>query len=112
MSTPLSPGEALEPADHERFWYACAHERRSPMTMRGIDAASYGWIHLFIEGVEPGHALSDGWHDPRTADPRKLEHYFERVAIRLRGSPGHDYARGLEQHFKEVADAREPWPVF
>lgn len=112
--SPPRPDEALAPQDLQRFYYACAHERRSPMTMRMIDAASYGWIHLFIHAHDEGAPSDTGrdWADPGTADPRKIEGFFERVAIRLRGTPGHDLARALEAHYKELADARESWPVF
>ena len=81
------------------------------MTMRNIDAASYGWIHLFIEGIQPGGTLRPDWSGVSTADARKLQHYFERVAVRLRGNPGHDYAQILEAHFKGIADSLDPWPV-
>jgi hypothetical protein len=80
------------------------------MTMRDIDAASYGWIHLFNQGAVDG--LPEGWSNPHTADSRKLEGYFERVAVREKGHPSYDYARILEAHFKEIADSLDPWPKF
>lgn len=104
------PDQALEPEDLQRFYYACAHERRSPMTMRMIDAASYGWIHLFIQTQDVSDQSNPEWASPGTADPRKLEGFFERVAIRLRETSGHDYARRLEAHYKEIADSTEVWP--
>jgi hypothetical protein len=111
---PSRPEDALPPDDLERFMYACAHERRSPTTQRLIDAASYGWIHMFIrshgdEASPPESGL--GWLDPHDADPAKLAGYFGRVAIRLRSTGAHDYAQILEKHFLGVAEEYQmPWP--
>ncbi|HEY4606869.1 MAG TPA: hypothetical protein VIH55_04395 [Acidimicrobiia bacterium] len=112
---PSRPQDALAPEDLQRFIYACSHERRSPTTHRLIDAASYGWIHMFIRNhgedappQEPGPA----WLDPHDADPQKLGDFFGRVAIRLRSTGAFDYATLLERHFHELAAEQElPWPL-
>jgi hypothetical protein len=111
---PSQPPDALGSDELQRFMYACSHERRSPTTHRLIDAASYGWIHMFIRRYgtdapppEPGL----GWLDPHDADPAKLSDYFGRVAIRLRSTGAFDYATSLENHFRELADNQQlPWP--
>jgi hypothetical protein len=104
---PSRPEEALSPDDLQRFIYACSHERRSPTTHRMIDAASYGWIHMFIrnhgENAQPANDPIYRWLDPHDADPQKLGDYFGRVAIRLRSTGAFEYATALEHHFHEVA---------
>jgi hypothetical protein len=111
---PSRPEDALEPDELQRFMYACSHERHSPTTHRQIDAASYGWIHMFIrshgEGAPPtppGHA----WLDPHDADPTKLGDFFGRVALRLRNTGAFEYAKSLQEHFHAVGETLQmPWP--
>jgi hypothetical protein len=111
---PPQPEEALGPEELQRFMYACSHERRSHTTHRLIDAASYGWIHMFIRhhGVEaPPREPGDDWLAPHDADPAKIAAFFGRVAIRLRNTGAFDYATTLETYFKELAEAYQaPWP--
>jgi hypothetical protein len=110
---PIQPERALGPDDLQRFIYACSHERRSHTTQRLIDAASYGWIHMFIRHHgeearprEPG----DDWLAPHDADPAKIAAYFGRVAIRLRNTGAFDYATSLETYFDALAEAYHvPW---
>jgi hypothetical protein len=111
---PSQPQDALAPEDLQRFMYACSHERRSPTTQRLIDAASYGWIHMFIRSHgedAPPPQPGDGWLDTHDADPAKLAAYFGRVAIRLRNTGAIEYAKSLESHFHAVAEKLQmPWP--
>ncbi len=103
---PDRPEIALGTDVLQRFMYACSHERRSPTTQRQIDAASYGWIHMFIRSQDeaPEHDPGLRWLDPHDADPQKLSDYFGRVAARLRDTEAHDYALALQRHFAEVAE--------
>ena len=104
----LEPKLALEPDEYQRFLYACAHERRSPSTHRGVDAAAAGWIYDFVhfQEVEPPSELPQDWLEPSKVNPRMLGAYFGRVAIRLRRTDALEYATSLETHFHEIADAR------
>jgi hypothetical protein len=111
---PSRPEDALGPEELQRFMYACSHERRSPTTHRLIDAASYGWIHMFIRSHgedAPPASPGPGWLDPHDADPAKLGAFFGRVAIRLRSTGAFEYATSLEKHFLGVAETIQiPWP--
>jgi hypothetical protein len=109
---PSIPEKALAPEELQRFMYACSHERRSPTTQRLIDASSYGWVHFFIRSHgEDATETSrpDDWLEPHDANPAKLSDFFGRVAIRLRDTGAHDYAKMLEQYFEQLAEEREPW---
>jgi hypothetical protein len=111
---PIPPEEALGPDELQRFSYACSHERRSHTTHRLIDAASYGWIHMFIrhhgEEARPRES-GDDWLALHDADPVKIAAYFGRVAIRLRDTDAFDYATSLETYFDSLAEAHQlPWP--
>ncbi|MGH8873335.1 MAG: hypothetical protein ACRDWS_15340 [Acidimicrobiia bacterium] len=107
---PSTPRDALSPEELQRFVYACSHERHSPTTHRMIDAASYGWIHVFIRnnGEEaPAEAPSADWLDLHDADPAKLEGFFGRVAIRLRNTGAFDYATSLQEYFHGLAETHQ-----
>lgn len=109
---PSIPEKALAPEELQRFMYACSHERRSPTTQRLIDASSYGWVHFFIRSHgEDATETSrpDDWLEPHDANPAKLSDFFGRVAIRLRDTGAHDYAKMLERYFEQLAEEREPW---
>lgn len=110
---PPQPQDALEPAEYQRFMYACSHERHSPTTRRLIDASSYGWVYRFIqtfsEDAPHPPAPGDAWLDIHDATARKLGEFFGRVSIRVRHTPAFDYAAALEKHYHEEADATDPF---
>ncbi len=103
----LEPKLALEPDEYQRFLYACAHERRSPSTHRGVDAAAAGWIYDFVHSRDDNRSeLPEDWLEPLGPNPRMIGSYFGRVAIRLRRTDAFEYASALENHFHEIADTR------
>lgn len=114
MSMPPQPRDGLEPTEYQRFMYACSHERHSPTTRRLIDASSYGWVYRFVQTFSEDAAApppaGDDWLEVHDASARMLGEYFGRVSIRVRNSPGFEYAASLEKHFHEIADAKELYP--
>lgn len=107
---PISPVEALDGEELERFLRTCSHERRSPTTQRTIDAASYAWVHHFIRGWSEGPSSPD-WLDLGGANPDQIEGFFSRVALRLHERASGDYASELARYFHDLDRSIRAWPI-